>query len=302
MEIKKQNKILWKSLYNNAKESTVFTSWEFNNGVDTNSKTFVLAKDEEPIIGVWASSKPFPYAKYQGLLTNFKNSYSSRKKFNILDNFFYRITKYCDELRVVNNKNLEYITAARWPSKRNGLKIDTAIGCSAVIDLTIFKNFGMYIDKLEDNRRRDYKKFNETKAKVSPGVEPGELYRLIKLTFQRQNIPLMENTRELVNLYHKFSLKHGRCNKATLGGKPIAATLFLHDSEAGYYVMGGNDPNHRDTGASTALIIDQIKYCYKNGLDLVDLLSSNDPGRGTFKLSFSAAPLTYIDLFLARIV
>mgnify|MGYP006107665111 CR=1 FL=1 len=77
------------------------------------------------------------------------------------------------------------------------------------------------------------------------------------------------------------------------GDVPVSAQLSLHFNNKAYLLIGGNDPNYRDTGNSTFIILSSIKDAFDNGISEIDFVGVNSPNRGDFKLSFNSVLRPY---------
>ena len=66
----------------------------------------------------------------------------------------------------------------------------------------------------------------------------------------------------------------------------ISAVLILFDKETAYYLIAGNDPEYRNTGAGTALLLESILEAKRRDLKSFDFIGVNSPQRGEFKLGF----------------
>lgn len=77
---------------------------------------------------------------------------------------------------------------------------------------------------------------------------------------------------------------------------PAAMTLFLQDRERAYYLFAANDPDQRNTGASTRLMFHNIEEARRRGLRELDFVGVNSPARGDFKLSFGPRLALYFEL------
>jgi lipid II:glycine glycyltransferase (peptidoglycan interpeptide bridge formation enzyme) len=80
-------------------------------------------------------------------------------------------------------------------------------------------------------------------------------------------------------------------------GAVAAAALFVYDRTAAYYLAAGTDPELRETGAGTSIVLAFIERAIARGLHGVDVCGINSPQRGDFKTSFNALPVPY---FLTR--
>ena len=76
-------------------------------------------------------------------------------------------------------------------------------------------------------------------------------------------------------------------------GQPAGAVLFLFDQRAAYYLVAAHDPQFRSTGVSTLLFLAGVERGLRRGVEWVDVVGMNSPGRSDFKASFGAVPKPY---------
>lgn len=87
-------------------------------------------------------------------------------------------------------------------------------------------------------------------------------YELVTHTFQRQNLKVPYSRRFLDALI--TACFHNKCGKLFLGrgkdGSLHAGVLIVWDSQSAYYLIGGADPQFRNSGATSFLIWEAIKF------------------------------------------
>jgi hypothetical protein len=125
------------------------------------------------------------------------------------------------------------------------------------------------------------------------------LDRLHALTFERQGIVRSPHEVELLRSVANAAICCGfgellfcQDNRGTV----VSASLFLYDHRCAYYLVGANDPAHRQSGAATYLMLENIRRSLMKNLAAVDFTGINSPNRGDFKTSFNALPVPYFDV------
>lgn len=167
---------------------------------------------------------------------------------------------------------------------------------TGLIDWRLYPDFTAYLNAIRSSRRRDYKKTSTLGLTVEASDDLDTLERLYRLTFERQDITLEEKTIKQLRKLAQQAIQSGIgemlfCKNKE--GQVISATLFLNDAKCSYYLIGANDPEFRNTGSGTYLMLENIKRAKERGKIFVDLIGINSPQRGDFKASFNASPAPY---------
>jgi hypothetical protein len=167
---------------------------------------------------------------------------------------------------------------------------------TSVIRTNTFGSFEAYFDTIRDVRRQEYRKSARLGVTVIESDDVDLLNHLYGLTFQRQGRTCTDYEQYLLKEIVKQSLaaKWGRLVFAmTPEGRAASAAHFIFDKNCGYYLFGANDPDYAKMGAGTAVMLDQIKYCFRTGRSNVDFVGVNSPNRADFKISFNSVPKLY---------
>jgi len=167
---------------------------------------------------------------------------------------------------------------------------------TAILDLNNFR-LENYLKNIRRNRLRDFKKSTATITETEDSALFMDLY--IK-TFSKQEIVFSSQHLELVDGIVTSALANGfgRLSMATTIDGVASMALFVYDSNCAYYLFGANNPELRDSGASTALMIDNICAMAELGLSKLDFVGANSPNRGDFKLSFNSVLTPYYEVQL----
>ena len=167
---------------------------------------------------------------------------------------------------------------------------------TGLIDLKVCECFENYISNIRKTRRYEYRKALNDGLTAELSENINELGRLHCLTFERQGIEQNSKEAQALRNIAASALSKGfgellLCRDTH--GNVASATLYLYDKKCGYYLFGANDPDFRNTGSGTFLMLENIKRCYEKGIYRVDVCGINSPNRGDFKTSFNAAPTPY---------
>ena len=108
----------------------------------------------------------------------------------------------------------------------------------------------------------------ERLVKVGEDLPIEELYRVNKLSFDRQNIPIPYSLEFLKRLDE--ACREHQCCKSFYAyddeGTVYSIVYLVWDERSAYYLIGGTDPAHKSTQASVLLIRESIRFAGKMGL------------------------------------
>ncbi len=158
-------------------------------------------------------------------------------------------------------------------------------------------NFQDYLCSIRSVRRQEYKK---SMAVVNSSNDVDQFLSIYKKTFQRQGLEVNTQDIGLVERIAQSSLenKYGRLMSAKVNDQPASMALFIFDMNCAYYLFGANDPEFRNSGASTRLMIESVQYFASQALTSFDFVGVNSPSRGDYKLSFNPDLLPYQEVHL----
>jgi len=142
---------------------------------------------------------------------------------------------------------------------------------------------------LNDSRRGDLKRAQKAGLTFSIGDDLASFVPLYIKTFSKHGHETSEETQRSVARTAEVAIRHNLgwlhfCRSRE--NLVIGAVLILFDKETAYYLIAGNDPEYRNTGAGTALLLESILEAKRRGLKYFDFIGVNSPQRGEFKLGF----------------
>lgn len=156
------------------------------------------------------------------------------------------------------NYNFSYNYTNFLPFIWNGF--DVNIKYTYVIeDLTdlekVYSNFDYNVKSM-------IKRANKNNLKLTDEFGIKEFYEINKKTFDRQNIEMPYTLDFLMELDNTLNEKGNSKIFFALNdnNEIIAGAYILYDDNCAYYLMGGADPEFRNTGAQTFLIWESIKF------------------------------------------
>ncbi len=174
---------------------------------------------------------------------------------------------------------------------------------SGLLELAQVESLDQYLGSIRTVRRQEHRRCQSNGFSVQPSDDLELLDRLHKLSFARQGIDRDPHEVDLLRSITQAALEQGfgeLLSCVAPNGTVASATLFLYDQRYGYYLVSGNDPEYRNSGSGTYLMVENIRRCQAKGLQAVDFVGINSPNRGDFKTSFNAVPVPYFILTWER--
>jgi lipid II:glycine glycyltransferase (peptidoglycan interpeptide bridge formation enzyme) len=159
------------------------------------------------------------------------------------------------------------------------------------LSLTDFE-LNSFLTSVRTVRRQEYKK---TQSLIKESDDLSTFLKLYHQTFHRQGLQIDFQKLDLVKNICAAAMAdgYGKLSAAHVDGRVASMAFFVSDKTCAYYLFGANDPDMRDTRASSKLLIDNISNFAAYGLQRFDFVGVNSPQRGDFKLSFNAELVSY---------
>lgn len=248
---------------------------------------------------------PFPFTPYQGILFGQTVAAQPRHKrvtteFRLTDfiiknlierygNFSMALSLAFDDLRPFLWHNYHQPDAPHFTIRNR---------YTAMLELKGFQ-LDAYLKSIRAVRRQE---FNKSTAKTAETFDVALFLGLYRKTFERQGIAVSEQQQTLVRDICASALAHGygRLSVAASDVGVASMALFIYDERCAYYLFGANDPERRNSGASTLLMVDNIRSMAERGIAKLDFVGVNSPNRGDFKLSFNPELTRYHEVQLLQ--
>lgn len=169
-----------------------------------------------------------------------------------------------------------------------------------ILDLN--KSYESLYGNYRENIQRNIKKATQHGCSIKKDVEIENVIDLAILQMRSQNEESKENIERFRKLYQLLKTK----NMATAFGvfstenKLLASAVFFFSHYRAYYILVGNHPEGKTTGASHALIDGFIKDHAEKNI-LLDFEGSDIPNLAFFYSSFGATLETYPVLKINRL-
>ena len=301
----------WNALVTTSPQGSIFSDTRYLRALNAPYTCYLVkAPHGETLAGVVVMENdgsmcvaPFPYTPYQGVL--FSQSISTQRSIKRVTSEF-RLTEYLIQVLSELYGNFSMALSPAFADFRpflwhnyheaNSPRFTISNRYTATLDLSNFR-LEDYLKTIRSVRRQEFKK---TTAKITETKDSALFLDLYIKTFERQGIIVSPQQLELVNGIVTSALVNcfGRLSVATTIDGVASMSLFVYDSHSAYYLFGANNPELRNGGASTALMIDNICAMAELGLSKLDFVGVNSPNRGDFKLSFNPALTPYHEVQL----
>ena len=304
MEINfKEDKRTWDAFVSTSPQRSVFVYSKFLDSLLANYDLVTCYHKGKILAGVPViytdSGQPvdgvFPFTQYQGMLLADNSSQAAHSQitheFRVLESFVAQLTARFNRFCLCHSWRLRDLRPFQWHNyhepQHGQFKID--LRYTGILDLSRFDDFDDYLSSVRTLRRRELKKASPVfvLGNSNDGVLLDQLHAK---TFARQKIDRTSRESKLVKsiLQHAIAGGYGKMSCATLEERPASASVFLYDDRTAFYLFGANDPEYRDTGSATLLMMHMIKDACARGVREIDFVGVNSPNRGDFKISFNA--------------
>ncbi|MEH2349518.1 MAG: GNAT family N-acetyltransferase [Nostoc sp.] len=294
---------LWDDFVEDSPQGTVFAKTDFINALGVPFQIITVYFREKIVAGTVilfshdgnTLPAPFAFTPYQGLLladnSNKPDHKRNGEEFLISTWFIEKLVDKFDKFSLAHSWQFQDIRPFQWynyhtPENR---KFEVQLRYTGILNLTKFENFDCYLSYIRAVRRQEMRKAinNKLSIKVSENIEI--LDKLQREVWAKQGIENIEKESYLLKSITQQSLEKGFgiLKVCYFSETSVSAILFLFDKKRGYYMFAGNNPEYRESGGSTFLLLDFIQECFKRKLQEVDFVGVNSPNRGDYKLSFN---------------
>ena len=302
---------LWNEFVAHSPQQNVFASTPFLDALRTDYRLAWVLESGRPLLGTVLlldqngdpRPAPYPYSLYQGLLfdqamVGFPPHRRAQTELELSTFLLEQLAGEYPAISACIHPDVADLRAFSWfhyHQPADG-QFDLRIFYTGLIKVAGFGSFEDYLAQIRYARRRDYRKAGEAGFRVEPSTDLAIMESLYRLTFARQGIEVDADSLALMLSICGAALEHGFgemliCRDAR--GDSCAAALFLHDRRHGYYLIGANHPDYRNTPGGAYVVLEGIRRCRDKGLEAVDVCGINSPGRGDFKIGLNAEPRPY---------
>lgn len=292
---------LWERLLENSEQATVFCrrwwmdwatneSWQILGCFDKNRLVGALPVWQVPVLGsqtlrippltqVWGPVLPRRNAKY----VNVQSDYT-----NILRALASASSSW-KHVSITMHHSIDNCLPFKWCGFKETIRYTYTIDCLTDIS-GIWK-------ETRQNIRTDIRKTERNGIKILNDLPIEELVGISQATFQRQNLSSKSRTRRVRRVCEvALAASQGRIFGAVDGQKKLhAAGLLVWDEKCAYYLLGGGNPNLRNSGATSLLIWKMIEFA-STVSESFDFEGSNIESIERFFRAFGARRKLYIML------
>lgn len=308
------DKQIWNNFVSRSPQANVFCLTPFLDSLKQNYQLWLVKKNNQIHLGLIMFQKgkgkftpcPQNFFMYQGLLlaSFYKQQVVHRRTIEtlkVVDFLLAQLEKGYDKIAFYLHPAFEDLRSFLWfhyhEPKKGQFKVN--LKYTGLINLKQFSNFESYLKTIRKVRRYEYHQALKNKLRIGTSQDIEKLDYLHQLTFERQGIKRSKGSSKNLKNITKAALLRGFgellfCKNTK--EKVIGATLYLYDKKCGYYLVGANHPDYRNTGSGTFLMLENIRRCQDRGIHWVDVCGINSPNRGDFKASFNAEPIPYFEV------
>lgn len=300
---------VWDDFVEHSPQGSVFSSTHFVNALGVPFQMLTVYEKQKIVAGTVllldengkTLCAPYPFTPYQGFLladnSGKPTHRRSAEELLIGTWFIEQLVEKFGRLSLVHSWRLQDIRPFQWYNYHTPEmgKFEILINYTGILRLKQFESFDIYLNSIRSSRRQEMRLAIKKKLTVQMSEDIEILDKLHKKVFDRQGLVRTERQSDLLKSIAKISLKEGfgRLKVCYMDEMPISAILFIFDKIRGYYMFAGNDPEFRESGASTFLMLDLIAECFDRGLEELDFVGINSPNRGDYKQSFNAEITPY---------
>jgi lipid II:glycine glycyltransferase (peptidoglycan interpeptide bridge formation enzyme) len=159
------------------------------------------------------------------------------------------------------------------------------------------KDIDSLFENMSRQTRRNIKRAENRQIRVKEGILIDEFLKIQKKTFERQKIKDIQSSATLTKL---ITATQQRAQGMLFGGYDAdgrlhAAVFITWQKSAAYYIAGGGDPQLRNSGAYSLVMLEAIKYA-SQFTDTFDFEGSMIPGVERFFREFGAIQTPYFSI------
>jgi hypothetical protein len=245
----------------------------------------------------------YPLTMYQGVLLSARlcrqpSHRRARESMEVVDFLLAKLEERFAQVSLCLHYHFEDLRGFSWFHYHEPQRGQFRLGLryTGILKLEQVADFDSYLRSIRKLRLREYRRAQTCGFTVVSSTDIDTLDRLHAVTLERQGIARSHQEVRLIRSVAQAAFDRGYgellfClnDRAVV----VSATLFLYDERCSYYLIGANDPEYRQSGSGTYLMLENIRRSRLKGLECIDFVGINSPTRGDFKTSFNAIPVPY---------
>lgn len=304
------DKTIWDALVSRSPQGNVFCRSGFLDALGVPYDTWLLQANGRTLVGAVllkdgqgnVLATPYPLSMYHGVLLDEglmgeQPHRRYKEGLELTATLLGDLERHYSHLSFCLHPGFNDLRAFSWfhYHQRELGMFNIGLNYTGIIDLRI-PDFEAYLATVRSCKRCEYRWAlkNGLTAEISNDLVV--LENLYRMTFERQGAIKSSEELRLVRAIAQGALAQGFGEILLVrlpDGEVASATLFLHDEHTGYYLIGANHPNYRNTYSGVFAFVESSRRCHARGLKQIDVCGINSPNRGDFKTSFNAVPTPY---------
>lgn len=297
------SKNLWDTFLSQCDNSSIFSTYEFNQAVNRdNFDLWMVFENEVVVMGSIVSSG---FSLYQGILMRSQHFDSHKKRQAAICSYtsclITTVYDYYGNGEIVLNLDPQFtdIRPLQWLAQN----ILIEVKYTGIIHLDHYSSFQQYFDTLSRSKKKEFWKASSSGLRFLRSYSAAELILLHKATLKRQGIEFNDRSHTIENISSK-GVEEGwgeiyYCMNAR--NEIIAGCFFSFFQDKAYWNFLGVNYDIPSYGASTFLYLLMIDLFFARGFKSVDLCGMNHRSRSEYKLSFNPTLCSYFRLKLTSV-
>ena len=293
----------WDEFQENSVHSSIYMKSTFLNCLGVEIKKIFYSLDNTVVASAVINSNPDYIFPYQGVsICEFDGLSHSKitKKLKILTDFLGLLIKKYNKIQFSLSYNFDDLRSFQWVNYNEPEKgcFQLKLNYTAIIYKSNYSSFDEYLRNIRTVRRQEWNKCLKRNFYVETSNDQDRFIEIYTSMFANQDITLEKDyitrVKNIVN--DALTNRYGTLTFCFDENKEIHSTnLILYYKDNAYYQFGATLPTHRSSGATTFLLLENIKNSFELGCSTFDMVGINSPNRGDFKLSFNSKPVPYFE-------
>jgi hypothetical protein len=294
----------WDEFQKNSIHSSVYMTSNFLNCLSIELKKVFYILDGKTVASAVINTNPYYMFPYQGVsICEFQDSLNSQitKSFKVLSDFLNLLSIKYKKLIFSLSYNLSDLRPFQWINYNEDLKgrFKINLNYTAIISSKEYCSFNEYLYKIRTVRRQEWNKCKKNNFFIESSNKEELFIDIYSSMFANKSISLDNDHINRVKNILSDAIKNNYGDLTFCydeNGNVHSTNLILYYKTNAYYQFGATYPEYRSSGATSFLLLENIRKFFEKGYSNFDMVGINSPNRGDFKLSFNALPIPYFDV------